>query len=119
MTAEVVTAFKDAGIPTILLKGPSIARWLYPAGGRTYRDTDLLVPPSQFADAGSVLRSLGFTDLLEDFHPCERSAQAVETPFTRAPGPGARPGGQVDLHRNIPRPARPGRPLVGCVRRPV
>jgi hypothetical protein len=35
---------QDAGIPTILLKGPSIARWLYPSGGRTYIDTDLLVP---------------------------------------------------------------------------
>jgi Transglutaminase-like superfamily/Uncharacterised nucleotidyltransferase len=102
MTAEVVTALDDAGIPAILLKGPSIARWLYPAGGRTYRDSDLLVPPSQFAHAASVLRSLGFRDLQEDFHPCERSAQAVEIAFTRAPGPGDRLGGKVDLHRNLP-----------------
>ncbi len=102
VTGEVGAAFNDAGIPAILLKGPSIARWLYPAGGRLYRDTDLLVPPSQFANAGSVLRSLGFTELLEDFHAWERSTQAVESPFTRAPGPGARPGGKVDLHRNIP-----------------
>jgi hypothetical protein len=100
VTGEVVAALNDAGIAAILLKGPSIARWLYPAGGRMYRDTDLLVPPSQFLDAASVLRSLGFTEQLEDFHPSERT-QAVEYLFTRAPGPGPRPGGGVDLHRNI------------------
>lgn len=102
VTAEVVTALYDAGIPAILLKGPSIARWLYPAGGRVYRDTDLLVPPAQFAAGEEVLRSLGFTDLVEDFHPCERVAKVVETAFIRDSGPGARPGGKVDLHRNLP-----------------
>lgn len=102
VTGEVVAALNDAGIPAILLKGPSIARWLYPAGGRMYRDTDLLVPPSQFLNAESVLRSLGFSELLKDFHPRERNTHAVENPFTRDPGPGARPGGKVDLHRNLP-----------------
>ena len=102
VTGEVVAALNDASIPAILLKGPSIARWLYPEGGRMYRDTDLLIPPSRFAHAESVLRSLAFTELFEDFDPAERSTQAVETPFTRAPGPGRRPGGKVDLHRNIP-----------------
>ena len=100
VTGEVVAAMRQAGIPAILLKGPSIARWLYPAGGRMYRDTDLLVPPSRFADAGSVLRSLEFTDLLDGFDPFERRPQAVERSFVRSAG--ARPGGKVDLHRNLP-----------------
>lgn len=102
VTAEVVAALDRAGIPSILLKGPSIARWLYPPGARTYSDTDLLVPPRDFARAGSVLRSRGFTELFEGFDPSERNAGSVETPFTRAPVPGVRAGGKVDLHRNLP-----------------
>ena len=31
--AEVIGALQGTGVPTILLKGPSIARWLYPSGG--------------------------------------------------------------------------------------
>lgn len=44
IAAEVTSALRHAAIPTILLKGPSIARWLYPSGGRHYIDTDILVP---------------------------------------------------------------------------
>ena len=45
VTAEVVGAFAAVGIPSILLKGPALVRWLYPAGeGRPYLDSDLLVP---------------------------------------------------------------------------
>src|SRR4051812_33541241 len=37
--AEVVEALRDAGIPCILLKGPSTARWLFDPGElRTYID---------------------------------------------------------------------------------
>ena len=101
--AEVVGAMQDVGIPTILLKGASIARWLYPSGGRTYVDTDLLVPAYEFSRAEAVLRSLGFTELLERFHPFELGAEpAVETAFTRRAELGLGPGGTVDLHRNLP-----------------
>jgi hypothetical protein len=90
---------QDAGIPAILLKGPSIARWLYPAGGRTYVDTDLLVPAREFSRAETVLRSLGFTDEVEGLHPFE---QGVESAFVRRAEMGRGPGGTVDLHRNLP-----------------
>ena len=98
VSAEVVGAFQDAGIPSILLKGPSIARWLYPSGGRSYADTDLLVPAGEFSRAETVLRSLGFTELAKGLRPFERG---VETAFGRRPEPGRGPGGTVDLHRNL------------------
>ena len=103
ISAEVVGAFQDAGIPSILLKGPSIARWLYPSGGRTYVDTDLLVPASEFSRAGALLESLGFTELLEGFHPFERGlGPDVEIAFAR-PELGHGGAGFVDLHRNLPK----------------
>jgi hypothetical protein len=76
---------RDVGVPAILLKGPSVARWLYPAGGRAYADSDLLVPASEFSRAEKVLRSLGFTELLAGFHPFERNRgePAAETTYTR------------------------------------
>jgi Uncharacterised nucleotidyltransferase len=94
---------QDAGIPAILLKGPSIARWLYPSGGRSYVDTDLLVPAGELNRAEEALRSLGFTELLEGFHPFELGAEpGMETAFSRRPELGLGPGGTVDLHRNLP-----------------
>lgn len=63
VTAELVEALKRAGIRTIVLKGPSVARWLYPEGGRTYEDTDLLLDPSSVPEAERVLKELGFEAL--------------------------------------------------------
>src|SRR5580700_11186524 len=92
VSAEVVGAMQDVGIPSILLKGPSIARWLYPAGGRSYADTDLLVPARELSRAETVLRSLGFTELVEGLHSFE---QGVETAFARGAELGRGPGGTV------------------------
>ena len=51
VTAEVVTAMREAGIRS-LLKGPSIATWLYGDGGaRPYDDSDLLVAPGAYRHA--------------------------------------------------------------------
>jgi hypothetical protein len=102
VTAEVVTAMEAAGVPAIVLKGPSIAQWLYPTGGRTYGDTDLLVPPVLFTDAASVLRSIGFKDRFDGFHSSERVDDPAETTFIRAGGPGTGRSATVDLHRNLP-----------------
>jgi hypothetical protein len=62
VTAEVIAALSEAGIPSVLLKGPVTARWLYSGdpGARRYRDVDLLVPPSGHAGAEVVLAGLGF-----------------------------------------------------------
>ena len=102
VTGEVVSALDDAGIPTILLKGPSIARWLYPEGGRTYCDTDLLVRASDHARAAGLLRAMGFAEALGGFHPFERGAIAdVAVSFVRPRHVDGR-GGDIDLHRNLP-----------------
>ena len=61
VTAEVVTAMREAGIRALLLKGPSIATWLYgDAAARPYEDSDLLVAPGSYSQAGDVLWGLGF-----------------------------------------------------------
>ena len=70
VTAEVVSAFRERGVPSILLKGPSIAIWLYRDGApRPYGDSDLLVPPAQAAHAQQVLLSLGFRYGYESLGP--------------------------------------------------
>ena len=77
-----------------MLKGPSIARWLYPSGGRSYVDTDLLVPACEFNRAGAVLKSLGFFEVVGGLHTFEQSVK-VEIGFARSDD-------VVDLHRNLP-----------------
>lgn len=60
-TAELFEALDAAGVPALLLKGPSVARWLYEdPNKRPYGDTDVLVPLERESDAEAVLRSLGF-----------------------------------------------------------
>lgn len=61
VTVRVVGALRQEGIDPILLKGPTVARWLYDyAGDRQYGDSDLLVDPRQARQARWVLRRLGF-----------------------------------------------------------
>lgn len=61
ITAQVVTAFRDEGIRTILLKGPALARWLYRSDEwRGYADCDLLVAPDDVRAAERILERSGF-----------------------------------------------------------
>jgi hypothetical protein len=61
VTVDVVERFHAAGVQTLLLKGASIGRWLYPDGEqRTYGDADLLVSPENFDHAERLLRQSGF-----------------------------------------------------------
>ncbi len=61
VTGEVVGALRDAGIPSLLIKGPVLARRLYDDGAsRPYVDSDLLVDPRQFAAAEQLLIARGF-----------------------------------------------------------
>ncbi|MEK6328663.1 MAG: nucleotidyltransferase family protein [Actinomycetota bacterium] len=63
VTAEVVTKLRSASVRPILLKGPSIATWLYADGTpRPYRDTDLLVAPDALRAASRALHGLGFRE---------------------------------------------------------
>jgi hypothetical protein len=60
-TAEIVVAWRDAGVESALLKGPAITRWLYSEGEfRGYADIDLLVRDQQVEAAEEVLKALGF-----------------------------------------------------------
>jgi hypothetical protein len=71
VTSEVFAALDEAGIQSILLKGPTIVRALYGDGGfRPYSDTDVLVSPAGYQPAERVLEALGFAPKLADVdHP--------------------------------------------------
>ena len=62
LTARVFTAFEEADIDCVLLKGPVLARWLYEDGMvRSYGDADILVPETRLTDAKAMLATLGLT----------------------------------------------------------
>jgi hypothetical protein len=66
LSAEAIGALEAAGVRSILLKGPALARWLYRDGAlREYDDCDLLVDPAQIALAATSLRDLGFQPLMD------------------------------------------------------
>jgi Uncharacterised nucleotidyltransferase len=93
LTAEVIEAMGAAGIRALLFKGPVVERWLYDQPGeRTYGDIDLLVAPSDFAPAESVLTELGFEMVLAGFR--DRELQSHERDW-------ARDWCRVDLHRAL------------------
>jgi hypothetical protein len=60
-TAEIVVAWRAAGVRSVLLKGPALTRWLYRENEmRGYADIDLLVPDQEVEAAEDVLKALGF-----------------------------------------------------------
>ena len=95
-TADVLDGFERAGLHALVLKGPSIACWLYAnAAERPYYDCDLLVAPGDFEAAGRELRSLGYVPLLDPWGlPAWWYGHAVAW---------THPGGRVsvDLHRTL------------------
>ena len=61
VTAEIVSKLREDGVRSILLKGPSVAAWLYADGTpRPYSDTDLMVGPQALHPASRALRAAGF-----------------------------------------------------------
>ncbi|CUU59950.1 Uncharacterised nucleotidyltransferase [Parafrankia irregularis] len=85
--AQIITILTDAGVGTILLKGPVTTRRLYPGVPRPRRDTDLLVHPATFATAAEVLVRQGYRPMDPAIH-----AQT----FVRGAGE------TVDLHWTLP-----------------
>lgn len=93
-SAEALTTLAKAGIRTILLKGPSFARWLYEDENvRSYRDSDLLVAPDDLERAVELLGTLGFED------------RSRVTPYGRAlharPLMRDRDSASIDLHESL------------------
>ena len=87
VTAEVVSKLRSAGVRPILLKGPSIAAWLYADGTpRPYGDTDLLVEPAALPSTSRALRAAGFR---------EQPAVSSYTWFRRSDG------SFVDIHDTL------------------
>jgi hypothetical protein len=65
-SADVLRAFDDAGVESVLLKGASNREWLGDAGqSGGYADCDLLIHPDHGDEAARVLVSLGFVAELE------------------------------------------------------
>ena len=96
VSAEVVAALEASGIPAILLKGPTLASWLYDDGSvRYYLDSDILVRPDRFQAAEAVLRELGF------------APRELVVPPPKGELPHAEPwhrrvdSAEVDLHRTL------------------
>lgn len=96
VTAEVVRDFRAAGVSCMLIKGPSVAEWLYDDGSaRYYMDSDLWVPTVSFAVAEARLAALGFRPAPPAVsHPPGTRAHA--DPWVRV-----RDGAHVDLHRAL------------------
>jgi hypothetical protein len=91
LAVEVTTALERSGIASILLKGPAVIRWLYPASTDRYSvDVDLLVAPTDLVPAEAVLAQLGFTP----FEPKrdDKHARSWVRPQEALP---------IDLHRGI------------------
>jgi hypothetical protein len=66
-TADVLRTFEQVGAQALLLKGASIARWLYAEGEpRTYVDCDVLVAPADVATAEEALESLHYKRQFDD-----------------------------------------------------
>jgi len=95
VAAELMTAFSDRGLSSILLKGASTDRWLYQGGApRGYVDVDLLMPPGDALEAESLLEEKGF----------EREIIPVPTPDYLDHSQAwmrERDGMQVDVHRTL------------------
>src|SRR5262245_33955240 len=67
VTAEVLAAFAERRISSLLLRGPAFQRSLYsPDEVRAYGDVGLPVCPADHARAEPALRGLGFSPLVEE-----------------------------------------------------
>ena len=96
--AEVVGALESHGVDCLLIKGPATAHWIYPdrPEARLYADVDLLVEPSRFSSAESVLEELGFHHAHGDYR-VDHQLWMYGSEWHR-PGP---PMAHVDLHRGF------------------
>jgi Uncharacterised nucleotidyltransferase len=94
VTAEATTAFREAGVRSLLLKGPPSVRWLYGSdAGRFSTDVDLLVEPASLDAAEKILTDLSFRPLPQNIGPSEpRHARGWERDASPV---------EVDLHVSI------------------
>ena len=91
LAVEVTTELERSGIENIVLKGPSVIRWLYPSDTDRYSvDVDLLVAPADLERAEATLAVRGF-------QPLERRRDDKHARSWMRPGEPL----PVDLHRSL------------------
>lgn len=94
-TADVLTAFRGAGVETLLLKGAALAALHYrDHGARPMDDVDVLVPWSQTAVATALLERRGWAPAVAG--PLTRHIRYRHAVEFREPK-----GGKLDLHWNV------------------
>lgn len=93
LAGEASAALARAGVPSILLKGPAIARWLYQQEFRPYGDVDLLVPLACLQAVTDVFAGLGLVRAALAADHFDMSGHAVS--FANASGL------TVDLHTRL------------------
>ncbi len=95
VTATLDRELRAVGVRPILIKGASLATWLYGDGtSRPYVDADVLVDPALVQAAEDVLRANGFTSPKEEWGG---DYELHARPWTRTADNAA-----VDLHRTLP-----------------
>ena len=91
LAVEVTTELERSGIENIVLKGPSVIRWLYPSDTDRYSvDVDLLVAPADLERAEATLAARGFEPL--EPRRDDKHARSWMRPGEPLP---------VDLHRSL------------------
>ena len=95
--AEVAYLMREADIPVLHIKGPTVAQWLYADGERSWGDVDILVPKSRLADCLRVLRSAGFEERFTGVDERTSRDHAI-TMSRREPGVAGH-GPEVDVHQ--------------------
>ena len=94
VTVEITSKLRDSGVRSVLLKGPTVARWLYEnPGDRPYVDTDLLVRPDDVAIVRETLTNLGYSAPPEQIG----SARPLHAEQWTRPGDGS----SVDVHSTL------------------
>jgi putative nucleotidyltransferase-like protein len=93
-TRQFIEALRGEGIPSILLRGPAIALWLY-EGKRWYSDIDLLLPPWSLDRAYEFAGRLGYT--CTSFLP----SSAYDRPLSNTKWLRDSDGIKLELHRTL------------------
>lgn len=96
-SAPALLALQSAGIPFLIIKGPSLSEREGGLGSRPYSDIDVLVRVTEFRRALDVLAAEGFSEDAESRPPREYfnylCREAVNLRDSR--------GGSVDLHHRV------------------
>jgi Uncharacterised nucleotidyltransferase len=96
-TVEVVKTLREAGVRSVVLKGPGLTAWLYgEVGLRPYGDTDLLVAPWDRERVEVLLARLGYVRTLGDGEVPQPNRELHAETWRRE-----RSGSSIDLHRTL------------------